>query len=186
MTRSLRLASTGDSTSVVTRSSSRSNGPPSATSRRPRSVKPHAAALAFEHRGVKGPFKLLDLLRDGRGGEAERVGGGDHRAVPLDGHQRAQCLQIDHEAMLQETMKDSKLVLHGHSVGRWACETPRYAPCPARRPALGTELPVHRPGAARHPAAGVRGAALCRGRLPVGVLCAEAQCRAGRSSPASG
>ncbi len=38
MTRSLRLASTGDSTSVVTRSSSRSNGPPSATSRRPRSV----------------------------------------------------------------------------------------------------------------------------------------------------
>ena len=60
----------------------------------------HSAAHPLEQRYAGLPLQPLDLLGDRAGREAERVGGSDHRAVGVDGAERGQGGEIDHEAML--------------------------------------------------------------------------------------
>ena len=60
----------------------------------------HAAADPLEEGYAGLPLEPLHLLRDGAGRVAQRLGGGDHGAVAVDGAERGQGGQVDHEAML--------------------------------------------------------------------------------------
>jgi hypothetical protein len=70
----------------------------------------HPAAHSFQQRHVGLPLQSLDLLGDRARGEAQGLGGGHDRPVVVDGSQRGQGGEIDHEAMLHGQAHDHSLV----------------------------------------------------------------------------
>ena len=72
----------------------------------------HPAAGALEQGGPDLALEPLDLLGDGRRGEAELGGGPTDAAAALDGDEGLHGGQIDHAEMLPRTVKQTSLVLH--------------------------------------------------------------------------
>ena len=75
----------------------------------------HPAPGPLEQRRADLPLEPLDLLGDRRRREAELGRRAADAAAALDGDEGLQGREIDHEAMLPRTVKQTSLVLHGGS-----------------------------------------------------------------------
>ena len=64
---------------------------------------PHTAAMPLEQRLPGFGFELGELLRHRGGGDVERFGGGDDRAVRGNGMQSPEAVKVQHA-------RDSKLI----------------------------------------------------------------------------